>query len=201
MQKLKSYFLSLFFFIAFSFLGLVVGVAVGYGILFLDVNGMFSSWELLNGDQQFEKIVSANPQKIWAQANDRNVYSWNTNCKKENCNKWVKTKESPEIIYETEKLEISASCKNDLVFQRDPPGNVIECAHVVVREADIGMEVNYALLENGEVWIWKISGDSIEFMVTPFFWGLFGIVASLIGFVFFMTNRVEKDKINPASTE
>ena len=194
MQKLKSCLLDLFFFILFCLLGIIVGIGLGYGVLILDSNGLFSSWELLNGNQQFEKIISANPQRIWAQATDGNVYSWNTNCNKENCNKWIETKESPEIIYETEKLEISASCKNDLVFQRDPPGNVIECVHVAVREADFGMEVYYALLDGGKIWMWEHFGSSIDLEVAPVFGGFFGLIIGFVGFIFFMARRVAKSE-------
>jgi len=56
MQKLKSFFLSLFTFIGFCILGLTVGVGGGFGFLILDAQGAFSLWMPLNGEHQFEKI-------------------------------------------------------------------------------------------------------------------------------------------------
>lgn len=120
MQKLKSFFLSLFFFVAWCVFGLGIGVGIGYGILMLDANGIFSSWKSFDSNQQFEKIISANPQKVWAQATDKKVYSWSTTCYEENYNKWVETNQAPKVVYETEELEISASCKSDNALQRDP---------------------------------------------------------------------------------
>ncbi len=114
MQKLKSYLLTLFFFVLFCILGIIVGIGLGYGVLILDSNGLFSSWELLNGSQQFEKIIRADTQTVWAQASDGKVYSWDTNCIRENCNQWVEVKEIPEAIYDPqERLVIGDLCMLD----------------------------------------------------------------------------------------
>ena len=199
MQKLKSFFLSLFFFVAWCVFGLGIGVGIGYGILMLDANGMFSSWKSFDSNQQFEKIISANPQKVWAQATDKKVYSWSTNCYEENCNKWVETDQAPKVVYETEKLEVSASCKSDNALQRDPPGNVVECAHVKVIGAEFILETYYVLLDNGKIWMWENDNYGFDFMIAPFICGPLGFFAGLIGFVLFMIRRERKNKQSTVS--
>jgi hypothetical protein len=200
MQKLKSCLLELFFFVLFCILGIIVGVGIGYGALILGANGLFSSWELLNGDQQFENIVGADTQTVWARASDGKTYSWDTNCLRENCKQWVEVTEIPEDIYDPqETLVINDSCPLDDNV-RKAPGNVIECAHVELRGPDYGVEVYYALLDNGKIWMWEHFGSSIDLAVVPVFGGFFGIFIGIVGFIFFMARRVSKSEKSPGST-
>jgi ABC-type antimicrobial peptide transport system permease subunit len=193
-QKLKSCLLTLFFFVLFCILGIIVGIGMGYGALILHSNGLFSSWELLNSDQQFEKIIRADTQTVWARASDGKVYSWDTNCIRENCNQWVEVKEIPEAIDDPqETLVIGASCtlRNGV---RKAPGNVIECAHVKLRGPDYGVEVYYALLAGGKIWMWEYFISSIDLEVAPVFGGFFGLIIGFVGFIFFMARRVAKSE-------
>jgi hypothetical protein len=200
MQKLKSCLLELFFFVLFCILGIIVGIGIGYGALILGANGLFSSWELLNGDQQFENIVSADSQTVWARASDGKLYSWDTNCLRENCKQWVEVKEIPEDFYSPqETLVISDSCPLDDNV-RKAPGNVVECAHVVLRGPDYGVEVYYALLDNGKIWMWEHFGSSIDLAVAPVLGGFFGLIIGFVGFIFFMARRVSKSEKSPSST-
>jgi hypothetical protein len=199
-QKLKSCLLELFFFVLFCILGIIVGIGLGYGALILGANGLFSSWESLNGNQQFEKIISADTQTVWARASDGKTYSWDTNCLRENCKQWVEVKEIPEDFYSPqETLVISDSC-TPVDGVRKAPGNVIECAHVKLRGPDYGGEVYYALLDNGKIWMWEHSGSSIELAVAPVFGGFFGIFIGILGFIFFMARRVSKSEKSLSST-
>ncbi|MRS05119.1 hypothetical protein EG832_18190 [bacterium] len=194
MQKLKSCLLTLFFFILFCILGIIVGIGLGFGVLILDSNGLFSSWKLLNSSQPFEKIISADIQTVWAQATDGKIYSFNTNCYRENCNQWIEVKEIPEDYYgDEDKLVISDSCPFDKGIQK-APGNVIECAHIKLRGADFGGDVYYALLDGGKIWMWEHFSSSIDFEVAPVFGGFFGLIIGFVGFIFFMARRVAKSE-------
>jgi len=199
MRKLKSCLLELFFFVLFCILGIIVGIGIGYGMLILDAYGIFSSWELLNGNQQLEKIMSADTQTVWARASDGKVYSWDTNCFRENCNQWVEVKEIPKDIDDWERLVISNSCTlgNGV---RKAPGNVIECAHVVLSGPDFGTTVYYVLMDGGKIWMWEHTNSSIGLEVAPVFGGFFGLIIGFIGFIFFMARRVSKSEKSPTST-
>ena len=202
MQKLTRFFLSVFYFIVFCVVGLIIGVGIAYGFLILGGQGVFSSWELLKGDHPFEKIITADNQTVWAQASDGKVYSWNTNCYRENCDQWVEAKEIPKNdseYYSGQTLEISNSCGTDDRV-RNAPGKVVECAHVVVSMADFGTTVDYALLDDGQIWMWELSGSNIEFEVVPLCGGFLGIVAGIVGFIIFMIRRERKSQKPPAST-
>jgi hypothetical protein len=201
MQKLKKFFLSLFFFVIFCVLGLIVGVGGGYGVLILGGQGAFSSWELLKGDHQFEKIITADNQTVWVQASDGKVYSWNTNCYRENCNQWVEVKEIPKNDSEYSSgttIDIGSSCGTDDRVQ-NAPGKVVECAKVIESMADFGMTVYYALLDDDQIWMWKHSGSNIEFELIPLCGGFLGIVAGIIGFIVFLIRRATKGKETPTS--
>jgi len=201
MTKVLNFFLSLFYFIAFCILGWFIGAGIGYGFLILDAQDTFSSWELLSGNHQFEKIVSADSQTVWAQASDGKVYSWNTNCYLENCNQWVEAKEIPEndFEYDTgETLEISNSCNIGDRVQKTP-GQVIECAHFVFSGAGFGTSVYYALLDDGQIWAWEHTNSSIGFEVVPLFFGFLGTITGIIGFIIFMIRRAMKNKETPTS--
>ena len=201
MQKLKSFFLSLLYFVVLCIFGLIVGIGIAYGFLTFGAQGAFSSWELLSGNHQFEKIITADPQTVWAQASDGKVYSWNANCYRENCDQWVEAKEIPENSFEYatgESIEISNSCNTD-DRARKTPGRVIECAHVAFAGAGYGIEVYYALIDDGTIWMWKYSGSSIGIELTLICGCFFGINAGIFGFVVFMLRRATKSKRTSAS--
>lgn len=201
MQKLKNILLSIFFFFVFCILGIIGGIGVGYGILILDANGMFSSWEPLNGNLQIEKIVGANSHEVWVRATDQKVYSWNTNCYRENCNQWIEAEEAPEDSYGSmDTLEIGASCKTDYFFAKEPRGNIIECARVEERFSDLWGNTYYALLDNGKLLMWKHSSNSIVFEVMPFVSAPWGLVAGVLAFLFFTVRRSRKNKNRSTST-
>ena len=198
MQKLKNMLLSIFLFFVFCILGIIIGVGVGYGILILDTNGMFSSWEPLDGNQQFEKIVSADNQTVWARVVDGKVYSWNTNCYQENCNQWIEAEDIPDSM---DSLEIGDSCKMDEYFlAREPRSNIIECARVDIQFVDVWGTTYYALLDNGKILMWKYSSNSIEVEVMPFISSPFGLAAGVLAFLFFTIRRSMKNKNRPIST-
>lgn len=201
MQKLKSFFLSILYFVVFCVLGLIVGVGIAYGFLILGGQGVFSSWELLKGDHQFEKIITADNQTVWAQASDGKVYSWNTNCYRENCDQWIQANEVPKNdseYYSGETIDIGSSCGADDRV-RNAPGEVVECARVVVKMADFGTTVYYALLDDGQIWMWQHTGSNIEFEIAPICGGGLGIMAGIVGFIFFMARRVTKSKQSTVS--
>ena len=199
MKKILKFFLSLFYFIVFCILGLIVGIGIGFGFLFLKANGSFSFWNPLNSEYEFNKIVTADAQTVWARASNGKVYSWNTNCYHENCNQWIEAKEIPENDFESdtgEKIEINNSCNG----VRKTPRRVIECAHVLSIGADYMVNVYYALIADGTIWMWENSGNSIEIQIMPLCGGGFGIIAGIMGYLIFMTRNITKSEQFSAST-
>jgi len=194
MQKIKRFSLSILYFVSFCILGLIVGVGVAYGFLTLSEQEAFSSWELLSGDLQFVKINTADNQTVWAQAVDGKVYSWNTNCYNENCNQWVEAKEIPNNepeYYSGQTMEIGNSCNAEGRVQK-APGQVVECAHVTFSGAGFGTEVYYALMDDGAIWMWEHSANSIEMEIMPLCGGILGVIAGIIVFALFILRRATK---------
>ncbi|MFZ5858585.1 MAG: hypothetical protein ACOYZ6_17290 [Chloroflexota bacterium] len=198
MQKLKSFFLSSIYFIIFCVLGLIVGTGIAYGFLILGGQGVFSSWELLKGDHQFEKIITVDNQTVWAQASDGKVYSWNTNCYRKICNQWTEVEDTSNSI---DSLEIDDSCKMDEYFlTREPRGNLIECARVDMQFVDAWGTTYYALLGNGNILMWEYSNNSISIEVMPFISASWGLIAGALGFIFFTTRKSLKNKNRSITT-
>lgn len=194
MKKVLNFFLWLFLFIVFCIIGIFVGLGVGYGILILDSEGAFSSWDLLSAHQHFEKIVTADPYTVWAQATDLKIYSWNSNCNKENCNEWIEVRGLPEDLDDPmNTLVIGDSCEMDYLFEKEPQSNVIECARVIQRGPEFGGTTYYALLENGKILMWKHSGNSIILEVGLAISVFFGFIAGILAFFYVIIRRTNNN--------
>ncbi|GEM_PF-6400697 len=206
MQKIKKILLSVFSFTIFSSLGIITGLGIGKVVLQLENEGLFSSWKLLDSSQEFETILEATTQTIWAQSIDGYLYTWNSNCYLEiSCDQWTEAKEIPQDIHDfwETPMEKSDSCPNrDYKYLGAPPGNLIECARSWLAGPEFGEIVYYALLDNGEIWTWHHSSSMIfNMIIVPLICGPFGLFIGIGAFIIFMVQRKKSNKAMVNSSE
>jgi hypothetical protein len=193
MQKIKSFFLSLLFLVAFSILGTVIGFGVGNEIVLLNHEGLFTPWKRIDNSHKFKSIVDVTSNSIWAQTTDGIIYLRDSNCYQNpsNCNQWIKVTEMPENIHVLPEQPMikDFSCPNgDFRLSRKPPGNLIECA----QGTSIGEQssfVYYALLDNEEIWAWKHNISWGSDIVTIMRYSFGGFIVGVITFMFHQTRK------------
>jgi len=191
MQNLKTSLLSSLGFIVFSILGIAVSVGVGLFIVILNDGGAFNSWKLLDSQYRFRKIVDANSNTVWAENKDGQLFYYKdikqAYCDNNDCNKWTETKGvSEDAHYGGERpLEKNVACHFDnLMFLRNPPDIIVECARGWYAGPEFGTVTYYALLNDGTIWKWEHHGDKLLYIAmflcllpTGFILGIYGFKA------------------------
>lgn len=204
MQQVKNFLLSLLFFIGISVLGIAVGFGVGYVVVVLNNEGLFTSWKQLDGDFRFETISDVTSQIVWANTSDGKLYLWDSNCYNDtnSCDQWVETEKIPEDLHNDGERPMvkGGSCEvRGFVFFRQPSG-MVECAQGWFAGPEFGSVVYYALLDDGTIWTWHFSGSMIFDIVIPIFFAFGGLIVGIISFIFFIIRRSKKN-INQSTEE
>jgi len=196
MQKIKSFFLSLLFFIIFSILGIAVALGVGYLILILNEGGAFNSWKELNSPFVIKKIVDANSSTVWVENNDGKLFYYKdikqVYCDSSDCNQWIETEGVTNDINSTGEQPVvkDNSCQFDnLKFLRKPHGNIVECARGWFAGPEFGTVAYYALLDDGTIWKWEHHGDNILYIFTFLCLILVGFILGISSLRFFYSRR------------
>lgn len=203
-QKGKNSFVSLLLFMVFSGLGLAIGYGVGNLRYYLGSEGFFSSWTLLDGPQHFEKINDATRIQVWAQTSDGKLYYFPTNCAVQaDCNKWIETPQVPDNIHTDvfppeEPVERGVPCPSSgYKYLKNPPGNLVDCARVIAPGMDImpGTLVYYALLDDGKIWMWSISGSMYDRLLYVVLCSCPGLLLGITTFIIYAILRKKKIKL------
>lgn len=200
MEKQSNFPVSLLLFIVFTVLGTAAGYYIGKSQAELMREGKFSSWNKLDGSLRFEEIVDATSQMVWAKTADGTLYLLDANCAREpDCNKWIQTKEIPADIHEYggQSMERGSSCPpSNLKYFSTPPGNLIECVCAISFGMDImpGKTVYYALMDDGEIWTWKLSYSTMDDIVYTILCTCPGFIFGIVAFASFMKYR-RKNKV------
>jgi hypothetical protein len=195
MKRIKSFFSYLLYFIGFSILGISIGFGVGYGLKTLYSEGLFTSWQQLDGSLRFIKLVEVTYDEIWAKTVDGKLYSWSFNCyREEPCNVWLETNEVLGNIHNFgEQSEIkNTSCQIlDFKLYRKHPGNVVQCAENSIFGVESSMFSYYVLLENGTIWASHFHPSNIIGLVMISF-SFIGFILGVRAFIVFVNRRREK---------
>jgi hypothetical protein len=186
--------------IAFAIICSIIGLFIGIGIEFLPSTGVFTSWELLDSPVKFSQIADINADGvIWAQTTDGNLYRWENWCynSPETCKQWIETENVPSNAHEGDFRPMSKgkNCtKNDGLPGREPPGKVVECASIAMKNGPALSDIYYALLEDGTIWYWFPPAGTdypiISLQIGPSIGLLMGVIAG----VFLTYLRAKKNK-------
>ncbi len=182
--------------LVFCILGVGAGLGLGHLFVYLDSEGLFSSWHLLEGRSDFRAIIEATSQDIWAQSDSGKIYHLNSNCYRREtvCNTWQETNTIPSDLHSfwEKPIERALSCEG-FTFLGKPPDTVIECVRTHLAGPEFGTVVYYSLTGHGAIWSWTSNGSMIIALWTYLLSIIVGLGAGIVLFMIF----IERRKKNP----
>jgi hypothetical protein len=156
--------------------------------------GALSFWHPLNSSTiHAVEILGGDRSGLWVKTNDEKIMTTYGDCLSgSNCPQWYETDHVPNDLDKgLQSFERSRACeftkKTPKVFY-PPPGKVRECALVIDALFPHVVNTNiYALLEDGSVWYWTISWNSMPgmagvnalYLVASIFCPMFGFIFAL----------------------
>lgn len=181
-------------FLTFSLGGLAVGFATGIAFNWLSKEGLFTTWEKLDGLPKFTGILDASSYQVWAQADDSKIYGWDFNCS-EKCKVWKETSSIPAILHEDGEapMEKGDKCASSgFELRRSPPGNIRECASVSYENPEFGHISYYALTTDGSIWTWQYSSSAMQDILAAVLFSIGGIILGIIAFLVYSMGRTRR---------
>jgi len=200
MKELIHFFFSFVMLVAFCIAGFLVGAVVADGVL----TGDYSGWKLLGSSYEFEQIVEANSYMVLAQAENGNLYAWDSNCLLGiHCRRWIEVSEIPDDMHNEGEMAMQKGdmCEPQVKLPAGIQDNVIECARGWYAGPEFGHVAYYILLDNGKIWAWRHSSSMIMDIVAPFSFRIGGIVLGFGAFIVFMRFRIgKKTSVSPSTS-
>lgn len=176
----------------FIIICMIVSCLIGNALAYLMNIGALSFWHPLNDPPiHAVEILGGDRSSIWIKTNDEKIMTTYSDCLSgNNCPQWSETDHIPDNLKKRiHYFERSDTCKfTDYTHEvfYPPPGKVRECALAV--DTLIPHVVNttiYVLLENGSVWYWTTSRNSMGglnslYLVASFYCSVLGYIFALI---------------------
>jgi hypothetical protein len=147
---------------------IALSCAIGYLLAQLADQGEFENWHQLGGSElEAVSIVEADHKTVWIESNDSKVMVRRLSCQQDpvvlaGCSGWEQESELPPRGYHQIPLLRSPNCDfSDLQSLPEPPKRAIDCVEATLIGPEYMLTRVYAALDDGSVWYWDFSGDSL----------------------------------------
>jgi hypothetical protein len=164
-------------------IGAVIGLTIGFiaGIIILTtmLEGSFVQWELLgHPESAISTLLTNNWGRVYVKTVNNETYEINLrNCQQKSGPCWEKVT----AVSETPLSLADSSCSSRFSQMKRPPNLILQCVTYVSQiGGEYSDEINFALLSDGNIWVWELSsgGMSID-TYAPFAIGC--IASPLVG--------------------
>jgi hypothetical protein len=122
--------------------------------------GARANWQFLGSPPgSISRVVGADMESVYVEVASGQVYRGARECGGGASGCWEIATEIRQEPY----FAISSRCDTHFTMMEDPPAEVVQCASVVTGGPSENWEAHYALLEDGNIWVWHYVMWNLEF--------------------------------------